>query len=434
MFPKTVLGVATGLLVFFTIPLTMVFPLNQPLDNRPILPLIDPATVDFAASRYRYFPSKNFISTLDPSHVPSAHNPSQRIIVVGDVHGMLDPLKALLHKVHFDGGEDDHLVLAGDMVSKGPNSSEVLSLAQDVGAYAVRGNHEDRVLRGVARRVAAENGVSGWDEDGEEWKGGVGVYNEPDEVELMDILDGDAPAELLKSKKGKRKAGLSKKEVHWLAKLPLVLRLGHLPPMGEVVVVHAGLVPGIRLEHQNPWVVMNIRSLIKARRRHRKVHSNQETADDEYDEETEEEFLEEDDTLEELEQNDLRKRSHSDQDSLDNEHDDETEEEFLVEDDTPEELEQNDLRKRSHSLIPDDGHGGTRWSNIWNLFQRAVGLDRRMSVVYGHDAKRGLRVDKYTYGIDTGCVKGHELTALVIKWSKKKGRVTHKLVHVDCEE
>lgn len=37
-----------------------------------------------------------------------------------------------------------------------------------------------------------------------------------------------------------------------------------------------------------------------------------------------------------------------------------------------------------------------------------------MTVVYGHDAKSGLSLKEYTKGLDSGCVKGGKLTALVV--------------------
>lgn len=38
-----------------------------------------------------------------------------------------------------------------------------------------------------------------------------------------------------------------------------------------------------------------------------------------------------------------------------------------------------------------------------------------MTVIYGHDAKAGLSIREYTKGLDSGCIKGGKLTALVIE-------------------
>ena len=44
---------------------------------------------------------------------------------------------------------------------------------------------------------------------------------------------------------------------------------------------------------------------------------------------------------------------------------------------------------------------------------------------------RGLQLGKYTKGIDTGCVKGGKLTALIL--TSDKNRYT-KTVSVDCRD
>jgi hypothetical protein len=41
----------------------------------------------------------------------------------------------------------------------------------------------------------------------------------------------------------------------------VILRVGPIEGMGEVVVVHAGLVPGVDLENQDPSAAMNMRTL-----------------------------------------------------------------------------------------------------------------------------------------------------------------------------
>ena len=71
-----------------------------------------------------------------------AHEP--QTVIIGDVHGCLTELDALLRKVRFTKG--DRLVLVGDLVAKGPDSAGVVARARELGALAVRGNHDERVL------------------------------------------------------------------------------------------------------------------------------------------------------------------------------------------------------------------------------------------------------------------------------------------------
>ncbi|KAF3351099.1 Signal recognition particle subunit srp14 [Verticillium dahliae VDG2] len=104
------------------------------------------------------------LATLDPALVPAADN-NRRLIIIGDVHGMLAPLEALLKKLNHNaapvskGAEsanyDDHLVFLGDMVNKGPDTPGVIDLLLRHNASAVRGNHEDRLSALV---VAARGG------------------------------------------------------------------------------------------------------------------------------------------------------------------------------------------------------------------------------------------------------------------------------------
>jgi hypothetical protein len=50
-----------------------------------------------------------------------------------------------------------------------------------------------------------------------------------------------------------------------------------------------------------------------------------------------------------------------------------------------------------------------------------------MTIIYGHDAKTSLKIRKYAKGLDSGCVKGGKLTALVIEDDG-----TQKVVQVKC--
>ena len=54
---------------------------------------------------------------------------------------------------------------------------------------------------------------------------------------------------------------MGKKRIKWLKECPVILRVGKLGNMGEVVVVHAGLAPGVKLEKQDPLMVMNMRTI-----------------------------------------------------------------------------------------------------------------------------------------------------------------------------
>ncbi len=47
-----------------------------------------------------------------------------RTIIVGDIHGCLDEFRALLKEAEYDKAKDV-LILAGDLVNKGPSSAEV---------------------------------------------------------------------------------------------------------------------------------------------------------------------------------------------------------------------------------------------------------------------------------------------------------------------
>lgn len=51
-----------------------------------------------------------------------------------------------------------------------------------------------------------------------------------------------------------------------------------------------------------------------------------------------------------------------------------------------------------------------------------------MTVIYGHDSTSSLSIRTYTKGLDTGCVKGGKLTALVIEEGGKQS-----LVQVHCQ-
>lgn len=71
--------------------------------------------------------------------------------IIGDVHGALGPLEALVSKLALTGG--DHLIFVGDLVDKGPDPAGVVQFIRHLHETApftvtlVEGNHEDKHRR-----------------------------------------------------------------------------------------------------------------------------------------------------------------------------------------------------------------------------------------------------------------------------------------------
>lgn len=142
---------------------------------------------------------------------------------------------SLLDKLSFR-EKHDHLILAGDLVSKGPFSASVIDLASSMQASCVRGNHEDRLLLNYND---IHSQVLSLPPSGK-------PLNPPKSSNADDL-------ELARS--------LTKKQIDFLASCPVILRIGEVRGMGEVSVVHAGLIPGVELERQDPLAVMSMRTV-----------------------------------------------------------------------------------------------------------------------------------------------------------------------------
>lgn len=175
------------------------------------------------------------------------HRNSGRLVVVGDVHGMKEELEELLHKIQFDSTKGDHLILAGDMISKGPDSPGVVDLAMKLGATAVRGNHEDRIILAHADMSTKHLPVDTPDPSED-------INKTNDVLEEESFSHGDYKDRALVKL-------LGEKRIKWLKSCPVILRVGNLGSMGQVIVVHAGLTPGVTLESQDPTMVMNMRTI-----------------------------------------------------------------------------------------------------------------------------------------------------------------------------
>lgn len=234
------------------------------------------------------------VADLPQKHIPSYTPPSptdgpdggnqthgKRLVIVGDVHGQLAALKGLLRKIDFDNNNGDHLVLVGDMVTKGPNSKGVVKLAMKLGASAVRGNQEDKVL-------AAAREIHRLSADEVSRLGPAGDDIEDNDAERDDDDDQFEPETRRKDHVHRIARSLTSAQLAWLRSLPIILRIGGLPDAtsppwnaSTLAIIHGGLVPGVELEQQDPWAVMNMRSLVYPGRDRKKGkhHSQSESSD-----------------------------------------------------------------------------------------------------------------------------------------------------------
>jgi hypothetical protein len=138
-----------------------------------------------------------------------------RAIIIGDVHGCIDELRDLL--VACDPRPGDRVVFVGDLVAKGPDSGAVVALVRGSSAESVRGNHDEHLVRALA------NGH-------------------------LDALGASHRRAL---------AQLSAEDRAFLARTPDYLELHD----HGVVVVHAGLVPGVPLVEQQREHMLTMRSI-----------------------------------------------------------------------------------------------------------------------------------------------------------------------------
>ncbi|KAG0345987.1 hypothetical protein BG004_002683 [Podila humilis] len=325
------------------------------------------------------------------SRVPHLRPPSRRTIVVGDIHGSLDGFNGFLAQIEFDPRRDG-IILAGDMVAKGPRSREVIDKAIELGAKCVRGNHDDKVIRwrgyldslSAAEKMELESytedveGQEDGDVDGDDGDDDADAdeYDEIDEddIDYNDDIDGyprtyydddgnglandlrkrkkhhkkkaqkkhkkkktlHAPADLNRDSEHYQIAqSLSDKQYEYLKSCPLILTVPRQLSVHNIPihVVHAGIDPRQNILHQKPWVLFNVRN--------------------------------------------------------------------LLDDGTP-------SRKKGQ---------GQGWAKAFNDLH----LDRHSRsrhdflVVYGHDAGRSLNIRTWTIGLDSGCVYGRALSGYVIE-------------------
>ncbi|MGB1581849.1 MAG: metallophosphoesterase, partial [Nevskiales bacterium] len=94
-------------------------------------------------------------------------NTSGRDFCVGDIHGMFNLLGKLLQKADFDPSQD-RLISVGDLVDRGPHSKRAPVFLAQPWFYAIRGNHEDMLIRCVEDPSDQSNTLL-WANNGGQW-------------------------------------------------------------------------------------------------------------------------------------------------------------------------------------------------------------------------------------------------------------------------
>ena len=142
----------------------------------------------------------------------------KKLLIIGDVHGCYDELVELLDKCK---ARDPQIcvIFVGDLMNKGPKTDQVVKLARELGAYCVRGNHEEVSLR--------------------EWQ--IHKSNPSTLKEKFSWLQ-----------------RLSPEDIKWAMELPFSIRI----PSRKVIIVHAGMVPGIEVEDQTPDHLVHMRDVL----------------------------------------------------------------------------------------------------------------------------------------------------------------------------
>ena len=161
------------------------------------------------------------------------------ILVIGDVHGCFQELQ-MLHKAAQKNNDDfsfRFVILVGDLTMKGPESARVVRFVREQPDWlAVRGNNDNEALKAM-----------------------LGDFRKQKKLKYKWIVDGEKSAE-----------GLSDEDVMWLSELPYTITIPssllnvdsstgteHV----DTTIVHAGLIPGVKLQDQTVTTMVTVREV-----------------------------------------------------------------------------------------------------------------------------------------------------------------------------
>jgi bis(5'-nucleosyl)-tetraphosphatase (symmetrical) len=128
-----------------------------------------------------------------------------RTIIIGDVHGCIEELEALITIVELR--VTDRLAFVGDFMDRGPEPARCVRLARELGAAAVQSNHDEKHVR---------------------WRHHEEVRKDTRKKNPIQFSD----RQVMENER------MTEADIRWLAGLPMSLHLG-----GDWYAVHAGLEP-----------------------------------------------------------------------------------------------------------------------------------------------------------------------------------------------
>ncbi|KAJ7104108.1 calcineurin-like phosphoesterase [Mycena belliarum] len=363
-------------------------------------------TPDFA----RYSPPL----TLSDAEFP-IHDRGKRVLVLGDIHGMDAPFHALLDKLSYD-PSSDVLIHVGDIIAKGPHegSMAVLSYMATNNITGVRGNHDQQVIewRSWLEWIRGLDGGAHWlhdlhaklhaaaPDDPEEWaakqlRHSRWAHKIPDGWKLLGDHYRLAHA-------------MSAAEYRYLLALPLVLHV----PSAHVFLAHGGVLPSD--PRYKPYHRRQPLARVPALP-HGAAHDKADLG----------------------KTTPLLRRL----------------QEAAVLTDVPQNVDPwVTLNIRGvlddHSVTR--GMDGEPWADIWNRdISSCQGFDQQLrltehsknalpcypaTVIYGHAAARGLDVKRWSVGLDSACVKGRRLSALVLDRKHQKSPFQEEGAEVEGAE
>ncbi|CAA7267027.1 unnamed protein product [Cyclocybe aegerita] len=379
------------------------------------------------------------VKTLDEDQFP-LDDLTRRVIIVGDIHGMMKPFKKLLKRVDYSPSKD-LLIHVGDVMVKGPHSDSmaVLHYLASHNITGVRGNHDQQIIewRGWLNWIISLPGGRCWLENLEKkWSDS---QEDDDDLSLELWMDN----ERISSAKSEKKwwklipegwvlftehyriaREMSKAQFQYLLDLPLRL----YAPSAHLFIAHAGMLaanPKYPLDDKKNQPLARV----PVPSRHRFYNDS---------------FNDTQALVHDIEQKFSALSSHKSVHALRN----------LQELGLLLQIPQNvdgRLTLNMRSIVDGEvtkGKSGRPWANLWcEQMKSCVGYDAKghindsddtgdlstsdidirkkkgkkyrlpcypSSVVYGHAASRGLDIKRWSFGIDTGCVYEKRLTALII--------------------